>query len=412
MSQSETRPLPVVGLIALALSGFITILTEVLPAGLLRQMSDGLAISEGMVGQLVTVYAVGSIAAAIPITLATQRWRRRPLLLSAVGGFALANTVTAVSSDYAVILVARFVAGMSAGLLWALLAVYASRMAPRNLRGRAIAIAMAGTPVALSLGVPAGTFLGIAFGWRSTFAIMSAISVLLIVWILARVPDFPGQEEGRELGLGRVLAIPGVRSVLFVVLTFVLAHNVLYTYIAPFATLSGLEGRIDVVLLVFGVFSIVSIYLVGAMIDRHLRLLTLGSVVLFIVAGGALGLAGGNGSIVFVSMGLWGLAFGGAATLFQTACANAAKDAADVAQSMLVTVWNTAIAGGGIVGGLLLEATGAASLPWVLCILLVLALVCVMRARTHGFPAASDPAASKMGGAVDAAPAAAPQSAE
>ncbi|MCA3787256.1 MAG: MFS transporter, partial [Burkholderia sp.] len=84
---------------------------------------------------------------------------------------------------------------------------------------------------------------------------------------------------------------------------------------------------------------------------------------------------------------LWGLAFGGAPTLFQTATANAAGESADVAQSMLVTVWNLAIAGGGIAGGMLLGASGAGAIPWVLVVLLAAAWVGAWRARRHAFPA-------------------------
>lgn len=70
--------LPLGGLLALATAGFITILTEAMPAGLLPQMSQDLAVSPALVGQLVTLYAIGSLLAAIPLVILTQGWRRRP----------------------------------------------------------------------------------------------------------------------------------------------------------------------------------------------------------------------------------------------------------------------------------------------------------------------------------------------
>ncbi|ARW15206.1 putative sugar efflux transporter [Komagataeibacter europaeus] len=97
---STSERLPLAGLLALATSGFITILTEALPAGLLPQMGSSLNVADAMVGQLVTLYAIGSLVAAIPLTSATQGWRRRRLLLLAIGGFAVVNTVTAVSTSY------------------------------------------------------------------------------------------------------------------------------------------------------------------------------------------------------------------------------------------------------------------------------------------------------------------------
>lgn len=259
MRAAGTDRLPLASLLALAMAAFITILTEALPAGLLSQMAQGLAVSEAWVGQTVTIYAIGSLLAAIPLTVATQGLRRRPLLLTAIAGFVVANTVTTLSGSYALTMVARFLAGVSAGLLWALLAGYAARMVPERQKGRAIAIAMVGTPLALSLGVPAGTFLGSLLGWRTCFGLMSALALLLMVWVRVTVPDFAGQRTGERLSLGRVFTLAGVRPVLFAVLAFVLAHNILYTYIAPFLAAAGMAERTDLVLLVFGVASLLGI---------------------------------------------------------------------------------------------------------------------------------------------------------
>jgi predicted MFS family arabinose efflux permease len=379
--------MPVASLLALAMAAFITILTEALPAGLLPHMARSLAVSEAWVGQTVTLYAIGSLAAAIPLTAATQGMRRRPLLLAALAGFAMANTVTTLSTSYFLTMAARFLAGVSAGLLWALLAGYAARMVPEHQKGRAIAIAMAGTPLALSLGVPAGTFLGQLLGWRMCFGLMSLLALLLMLWVRLKLPDFPGQAPDKRLSLRQVFALPGIRPVLLVVLTFVLAHNILYTYIAPFLMTAGMAERTDQVLLVFGIASLLGIWIIGVLIDRHLRTLTLASTVLFGLTALLLGRAGAEPTAIYVAVGIWGLAFGGAATLFQTALAKTAGDAADVAQSMLVTTWNGAIAGGGIAGGMLLEQLGVGAFPPALLVLLLATLLVVWSARHHGFPA-------------------------
>nr|WP_315299307.1 MFS transporter [Raoultella terrigena] len=387
MNSTTGHRMPVASLLALAMAAFITILTEALPAGLLPQMAQGLAVSEAWVGQTVTVYAIGSLVAAIPLTAATQGVRRRPLLLAAIGGFAIANSVTTLSASYALTLAARFVAGVSAGLLWALLAGYAARMVPEQQKGRAIAIAMVGTPLALSLGVPAGTLLGNLLGWRMCFGIISLLALLLMGWVRLKVPDFAGQPAGKRLSLRQVFTLPGIRPVLFVVLAFVLAHNILYTYIAPFLVKAGMVERTDVVLLVFGGTSVAGIWIVGVLIDRYLRRLTLASTLLFGAAALTLGMAGGDPVAVYAAVGAWGLAFGGAATLFQTALARSAGDAADIAQSMLVTAWNAAIASGGIVGGVLLDRFGVGAFSPALLVLLLATLLVAWSARDRGFPA-------------------------
>ncbi|KAA5604099.1 MFS transporter [Roseospira marina] len=380
-------PFPWAGLLALSMAAFLTILTEALPAGLLPAIGQGLGVSEAGAGQLVTVYAIGSLVAAIPLTTLTQGLRRRPLLMTAILGFLIANTVTALSTSYALTLVARFVAGVAAGLLWALAAGYAARMAPDHLKGRAIAVAMAGTPLALSLGVPAGTFLGSILGWRACFGLMSGLTLGLIVWVMAKVPDFPGEPAGQRRTLRGVLTLPGIRPVLGVVLTFVLAHNILYTYIAPYLGGAGMVERTDTVLLVFGLASLVSIWIVGVLIDSRLRALTLSSVALFALAAILFWLGRESPVAIYAASAIWGLAFGGCATLFQTASAKTAGPAADLAQSMLVTMWNTAIAGGGLAGGLLLESFGPASLAPSLLLLIAGAWVLTLGARRHGFPA-------------------------
>lgn len=386
IDKSDAERLPWTALLALAMAGFLTILTEALPAGLMPLMSADLKVSPTLVGQLITVYAVGSLLAAIPLTALTRNWRRRPLLLIAIGGFAVVNSITALSDDYGVTLVSRFFAGVFAGLLWSLLAGYASRLVPEHLRGRAIAVAMVGTPLALSIGIPAGTLLGSVIGWRWAFGIMSLLSLGLVIWARLSLADFPGQTQQQRLSIRQVFVLPGIRPVLLTTLMFVLAHNVLYTYIAPLLEPAGLSEQIDRVLLAFGVAALGGIWLVGVLIDRWLRELVLISIALFLLTAFAWAINGESSQLIYLYVIIWGLAFGGAATLFQTASAISGGAAADVSQSMIVTVWNLGIAGGGIAGGLLLQSVGVQSFNWLVCLLLIGALIVSASANRAGFP--------------------------
>ncbi|OPH47825.1 MFS transporter [Paenibacillus ferrarius] len=389
LEQSDNIParLPWLALLALAMTGFICIFTETIPAGLLPHLAEGLNISKGMAGQLVTSYAVGSIVAAIPFAMFTGRFRRRPLLLAIIVGFLIFNSVTALSSSYALTLIARFFAGVSAGAAWGMIAGYARRMVPDTLRGRALAVAMVGTPVALTFGVPVGTLLGDLIGWRLVFGLMSLLTLGLIAWVVWKVPDYPGQPAGQSMTVGQVFVLPGIRPILMVVLTWMLAHNILYTYIAPFLEPLGLTGRVDLVLLVFGIVALLSIWIVGLLIDRHLRLLVLISLLGFLLVSTALWIGATSAPFVYVAVAFWGLTFGGAATLLQTALAEASgEEGVDIVMPINTTVWNLAIAGGGIVGGTLLEFVGVQSFPGVLVILLLIALIIAWSAKKHGFP--------------------------
>ncbi|KPY57758.1 Major facilitator family transporter [Pseudomonas syringae pv. spinaceae] len=385
MGKEQGEKLPLGALLALAMTGFICIVTETLPAGLLPEIGTGLGVSASFAGQMVTVYALGSLLAAIPLTIATQSWRRRTVLLLTIIGFLVFNSVTALSSDYWLTLVARFFAGVSAGLAWSLIAGYARRMVVPQLQGRALAIAMVGTPIALSLGVPLGTWLGGFMGWRMAFGLMSAMTLLLIVWVLVKVPDYPGQSSSQRMALPQVFFTPGVRSVLGVVFTWMLAHNILYTYVAPFVSGAGLASDVDWVLLTFGIAALAGIWVTGRLVDRHLRKTVLASLATFAAVSVFLGVFSGSAPAVYVGVFIWGLTFGGAATLLQTALADSAGEGADVALSMNVVVWNSAIAGGGLLGGVLLGHWGMGVFPWVLLVLSVLSLVIALRARVHGF---------------------------
>lgn len=379
--------LPMAALLAMAMAGFLAILTETLPAGMLSQISVGMGVSEALAGQFVTLYAIGSLVAAIPLTTATQGIRRRPLLITALLAILVFNTLTAITPNYIVALCARFLVGMAGGLIWGMLAGYARRMVPDHLKGRALALAGIGAPLASSLGVPLGTLLGAHLGWRITFSALSLLTAVAIAWVFMKVPDYPGQTAEKRASVREVVSTPGVVPVMAVLVLWILAHNILYTYVMPFLAPAGLSARVDVVLLVFGAASIAGVGAIGLFVDRMLRPLVLLSLGGFALASLALGIYGAEPVIVYLAVVVWGVTFGGSATLLQTASADAAGAGADVAQSVLVTAWNLAIAAGAIIGGVLLETIGVSAFPWALLACLLAGLFIAFGARSHGFPA-------------------------
>ena len=392
-SSRETSRLPLSPLLALATAVFITTLTETLPAGVLPGMSQSLDVGDSAMGQSITIYAVGTALTAVPLSAATARWRRKPLLLAAVTGFLAANTLTALAPTFAVAMVARFLAGVAAGVAWSMLAGYARRLAPAHLAGRAIAVAMTGIPVALCLGVPAGTLLGQVLDWRAAFGAMSLLTVGVIGWIVTSVRDFPGASptRGNRTSMFATVKVPGVPAVLAVTLVFVLAHTVMYAYVASYVGAAGMAGRTDLVLLVFGVASLMSVWIVGRLVDRDLRRLTISCVALVAVATLTLALSQ-SPVTVYVASAAWGLGWGGAPTLLQTAGVVAggrhSEAAADGAQTMLVTLWNIAMALGGSIGGLILTLGEVTALPAATALLSLPALAIVVASRRHGFASA------------------------
>jgi predicted MFS family arabinose efflux permease len=226
--------------------------------------------------------------------------------------------------SYGLTLGIRFVAGLGTALVWPLLAGYAARLAPPGRQNRAIAIALAGTPVSLALGIPLGTYM--------------------------------------------------------------VAHNILYTYITDFLAYAGMSSHTGWVLLAFGVTSVLSVLVVGQHIDHHLRKLVVASTVLFAACVLVMAVLTGVPALIYAAAAAWGLAFGSSPSLFFAAAIDAAKDAPDVAQSITVTVVSGSIAAGGLIGGLLIAGLGTASITWAALILLVVAAVLVLGGRRHAFP--------------------------
>ena len=398
MSSRPTPALPWWGLLALSTAAFTAVMTELLPAGLLPRMAPALGVSEGRVGFLVTGYALASFLAAIPLTAALRGQPRRRVLIGTLMGFACCNAVTALSTSYALTFTARLTAGVMGGTLWAMLVGYAARMVPAERRGRAIAVVLAGITLALSLGVPAGSALAEALGWRAAFAVPAVLAALLVVWVRWQVPDFPGEAAGTRVPLRRVAGLPGIAPILSVTLLLLLGHQAMYTYVAPFAEHVGF-GHTGLVLLVFGLATVVGIWIVGVLVDAHLRRTLLVSLAVIAGAMVALGLATRSPAVLLVAVALWGAAFGGAPTLIQTALVDASGPAhADVATSLQTTVYNTGIAAGSFTGGLVLEDAGASALPWTALPLVAGALVVVVVGRRRAFPVRRRAGEGRSGG--------------
>ncbi|MFE2544321.1 MFS transporter [Actinacidiphila glaucinigra] len=379
--------LPGKALFGLFLSGFVGILTECLPAGLLPEISRTLGTSVSLTGQTVTIYALATAIGAIPLTRATARWPRKNVLQLALGTVAVTNALTALSADYAPTLVIRFVAGLGTGLIWPLLGGYAARLAPEGRQGRAIAIALAGTPVSLALGVPLGTWLGALGGWQLAFHASAALTALTMVWIAATLPNLPGRSADERFTVPQVLRVPGLRTILFALATYMVAHNILYTYVTDLLGHLGMGAQTGWVLFAFGVTSILSVLVVGTHIDQHLRRLVVGSTALFALTVLVLAVSSGVPVLVYVAVAAWGFAFGSSPSLFIGAAINATGAAADVAQSVTITVFSSSIALGGLAGGLLVADLGTASITWAALALLVAAAAAVTSGRKHAFPA-------------------------
>lgn len=375
-ANNEPKRLPLFSLLALSTSAFITLLTEIMPAGLISPISLGLRISEAMTGQFITAFALGAVLTAIPAMTYTKKLRRKPLLMFAVGGFAVVNSITALSPNYHLTLLVRFFAGIFGGLIWSLLAGYAVRMTPAHLHGRAITIASAGATIALVFGVPLATLAGNIIGWQGTFLAVSGVAMVLLAIVSLIVPDFPGDRSESTATIKKVLNLPGIVSTVGLILTFVASHNILYIYLNPFLHAKGSVIAFDWILMLFGIGAIIGLVLSGIVMDKSIRKVALTQIFGFALAAVIMeGAGSGNSMVTQAAILIWGISFGGFAALVQTVLSRLSKDAVDLTQAVQTTSWNIAVAAGGILGGLLLNSAGATSFPGAVIATLIVSFI-------------------------------------
>lgn len=177
-----------IGLLALALGGFGIGLTEFVIAGLLPQVAADFQVDEAAAGWLISGYALSVAAGAILLTAAVTKLPRKQVLIGLMVLFIIGNLVSAVAPTYAVMLLGRIVAALCHGAFFGIGSVVAANMVEPHKRSGAIAIMFTGLTLANVLGVPFGTFLGQAAGWRSTFWAITGIGVIALIGIVALVP--------------------------------------------------------------------------------------------------------------------------------------------------------------------------------------------------------------------------------
>ncbi len=361
---------PLVGLIVLAGAIFASVTSEFLPTGLLPDMSRDLHVSVSQVGLLVSIFAGTVVVSTTPLAALTRRYSRKALVIVVLLVNASAGVLAAIAPRYEVLVGARVLGGLAHGLFWAVVGAYAAHLVPKHQIGRAVAITAGGGTVAFVLGVPIGTALGHALGWRLAFASIAVVMVVLTV-LVARF--LPAVEHRVTLATGEIAiparrdrTLPAVIVVCVLIVVVASGHNLYYTYIAPWLIgVTGFdESAVAPLLFLYGGAGAIGLALAGLLSDRYPRrgLLILLSGMLVPVA--ALALFPHVSGVVIAAIAVWGTVFGGLPSLLQTRMMHAASARVrDLAAAFFTTSFNFAIGGGALLGGVLLDRFGLGLLP-------------------------------------------------
>ncbi len=259
-------------LLALAVASFGIGTTEFVIMGLLPDVARDLAVSIPQAGMLVSGYALSVTLGAPILAVLTARLPRKTTLLALMGIFVLGNLLCALAPNYWLLMGARVVTAFAHGTFFGVAAVVAADLVPRRQRAQAIALVFSGLTLATVLGVPAGTALGQALGWRATFWAVVAIGVAALGAIALWLPAGLAGNRGRLWQELRVLGhVQVMLAMLISVLTSVSMFSV-FTYITPLLErVAGLTPHeVTLALLLFGVGLTIGNLLGGRMADWRL----------------------------------------------------------------------------------------------------------------------------------------------
>jgi predicted MFS family arabinose efflux permease len=373
---------PWIGLLTLAGAIFVSVTSEFLPTGLLPEMADELGVSLSTAGLLVTVFAGTVVLATTPLAALTRQYSRKGLVFVVLLVVALANVLAAIAPTYEILVGARVLGGLAHGLFWAVVAAYSAHLVPKHQLGKAVAITSGGASAAFVLGVPVGTALGHALGWRIAFGIIAAIVVVLALLVLKYLPPVnhhvPVRTGEIRLPMYQDRSMRGVVLLCVVIVILLTGQNTYYTYIAPWLIeAAGFpETSVAFLLFLFGGAGAIGLVLAGFASDRFPKrgfaLALLGVMASVLV----LAIWSANAVAVVIAFVVWGIAFGGLPAMLQTRMLHTASfRTRDFAAALQTTAFNIGIGGGALLGGVLLDRSGIQSLPVALVLFIAVGFV-------------------------------------
>jgi MFS transporter, DHA1 family, inner membrane transport protein len=388
----------IVAVVALAIGGFAIGTTEFVTMGVLPDIAAGVGVDIPSAGHVISAYALGVVVGAPVIAALSARLPRRALLVGLMAAFLVGNALTAVAPGYRTLLVARFLTGLPHGAYFGVASLVAAALVAPHLRGRAVSSVMLGLAAAMLTGVPAATWLGQQFGWRSAYWTVVVLAAMTVAAVLAVVPSSPGRAEATVRGELGALRRPQVLLTLLVGIVGFGGMFALYSYIAPVVTdVAELSrGTVPVVLLVYGAGGVVGTVLGGRLADLSLFRSLVGSLVVLGVLLLGVALTSPYPLALLVGVFLVSVAASTLAICLQMRLMETAGDAQMLGAALNHSALNLANALGAWLGGLVIAAGLGYRAPSVVGAglaalgLLPLTISAVLRRRAGREPARSD----------------------
>ncbi|WP_454850082.1 MFS transporter [Rhizobium binxianense] len=345
-------------LLVLALSSFAIGTTEFVIMGLLPEVAADLSVTIPEAGWLVTGYALAVAVGAPVMAVSTARLKRRTALIMLMAFFIAGNLLCAVASDYWVLMIARIVTALCHGAFFGIGSVVAAGLVSEDRRARAVALMFTGLTLANVLGVPIGTAIGQAYGWRSTFALVTVIGVVTILGLIAILPR--DREETQGSILREIAALKNGRLWLALSTTVFFAASMfaLFTYIAPLLRdVTGISPEgVTWTLFLIGVGLTLGNLVGGKLADWRLGA-TLAGIFLAIAATSAVFTLTSRFFIpAEITLFLWATASFAAVPALQVGVVGFGKEAPNLVSTLNIGAFNTGNALGAWIGGTVIDA--------------------------------------------------------
>jgi MFS transporter, DHA1 family, inner membrane transport protein len=373
-----------ISLLALAVAAFGIGTSEFIIMGLLPGLAQSFQVSIPKAGMLVSGYALSVTVGSPLVAIATAQLKRKKALLLLMGIFILGNLACALAPTYGLLFAARILTALCHGAFFGTGSIVAANVVPRHRRSQAISIMFAGLTLANVLGVPAGTALGQAFGWRASFWAIVPIGLIAGAAILWLVPEQPASDS-RLVHEFAILKRPQVLLVLAMSIMSSASLFCVFTYVAPtLETVTGISPHaVTVVLLLFGVGITVGNLLGGWLSDWKQMPAIIGTLLVLLVALVTLFFAEQFFIPAVATILLWGLLQFTAGAPLQARVVDQAHGAPNLASTLNQGAFNFGNALGATLGGLMISAGyGYRSLPWgSFCVTLVAIGLALLSAR-------------------------------
>ncbi len=366
-------------LAGVAVAAFVFNSSEFMPVGLLTDIGASFGTDEATTGMLVSVYAWAVMILSVPLMIVATRLDFRRLLIVVLAVFLLGQVLTALSSSYWMLMASRLVVACAHSVFWAIAASIAVRLVTSDKRSLALSLVETGTAIAGIIGLPLGRAIGLAVGWRMTFAIVAVLSALLLVYLLITMPWVPGAEPFNVAQLPGLFRNKGLVALFILTALYAWGYYTGYSYIEPFLLqVGGIEsGMVTIVLSVFGVASIVGSLACSKLYPRFrfpfFRIITIGVPVALLLMHAAVGLGVGA---VFADVVLWGICAASVSVVYQAEIINVSADEEEtVAMAFFSGIFNFGIGFGAFLGGQVVNTAGIANVFYAGGILGVVSIV-------------------------------------